>query len=103
MPFLVALLRQQNALADKLRERRDKRMRKLNDKHGKERAAYLHGVDKGVGTADFVQVRCLPFHHLCSVSLAKIFLVPVSSLILLLNYYVHYLNIPIMFCERNIL
>ncbi|KAJ8316889.1 hypothetical protein KUTeg_004793 [Tegillarca granosa] len=47
-------LRRQQELAEKLRERRLQRLYKLQNKHEKERANYLIRVDKGVGTADFV-------------------------------------------------
>ncbi|KAL4231695.1 hypothetical protein ACF0H5_009272 [Mactra antiquata] len=46
-------MRLQQQLAEKMQERRDQRMKKLNDKHMKEKASYLQKAEKGTNTAEF--------------------------------------------------
>ncbi|XP_071089454.1 trichohyalin-like [Haliotis cracherodii] len=48
-------VRQQESLAEKLQQRRQRRMHKLAEKQTKERATFVHTSDKGVSATEFIQ------------------------------------------------
>ena len=50
-------MRMQSDLAEKLEKRRETRMRKLEDKHQRERANYLDKAESGSKADDFINVR----------------------------------------------
>ena len=49
-------MRMQSDLAEKLEKRRETRMRKLEDKHQRERANYLDKAESGSQADDFINV-----------------------------------------------
>ena len=49
-------MRMQSDLAEKLQKRRETRMKKLADKHAKERASYLDKAEGGSRADDFINV-----------------------------------------------
>ena len=54
--MFVDSMRMQSDLAEKLEKRRETRMRKLEDKHQRERANYLDKAESGSKADDFINV-----------------------------------------------
>lgn len=63
-------LRLQQDLSEKLKARREARLKKLEDKQNKEKASFLQKAEKSTNTTEFVTVRYYLSHEFVTISIS---------------------------------